>query len=181
LEAGAPDASGVAPLSLQADVIYGFALADVGVACFRLEALGSSGSIDCDGGSAHTNLYSQDSNGAGVADPSILTTGVGLDTGAGSATLLVMQSTVELSVGSLPNDCFAASFGAAIPAAYSTGGSTVTVAEPVQGGTVVQVGGGQVFSCATWTQENGPGVLASPRTVVDGPGDDEAQVLILSD
>jgi hypothetical protein len=58
---------------------------------------------------------------------------------------------------------------------------TVTIAEPVQGGTVLHVGGGQAFSCATWTQENGSGALASPRTIVDGSGDDVAQVLILFD
>jgi hypothetical protein len=39
----------------------------------------------------------------------------------------------------------------------------------------------RAFSCAGWTQEEGPGVLASPRAVVDGSGDDEAQVVILSD
>jgi cysteine-rich repeat protein len=181
LEAGVPDALGVAPLDLQADVIYGFELVGGAVACFRLQALSSGGSIDCDGGTAHTNLYTQDSNGSGVADPPILTTQVGLDSGAGSATLTVMQAITELPVGSAPNDCLTAAFGPATQAAYSTGGATVTVAEPVQGGTVVQEGGGQPFSCASWTQENGPGALASPRTVVDGAGDDEAQVLILSD
>jgi hypothetical protein len=176
-----PDASGAAPLSLQSDVIYGFELVGGAVTCIRLHALGSGGSIDCDGGTAHSSLYTQDSNGAGSADAPILVTNLGPDSGPGAATLTVMQATVELPTGSAPNDCLTATFGAAIPIAYNTGGSTATVAEPVQGGTVVQVEVGQAFSCASWTQEDGPGALSAPRLVVDGAGDDEAQVLILSD
>jgi hypothetical protein len=181
LEAGAPDDSGVAPLSLQADVIHGVELVAGGVICFQLQAQGSAGSIDCDGGTPHTILYSQDSNGAGAAAPPVLTTNVGLDSGTGAATLTVMQATAQLPAGSAPSDCSTASFGAPTLTAYTTGGANVTVAEPVQGGTVLQLGGGQPFSCSMWTQENSAGVLASPHTAVDGPGDDAAQLLVLFD
>jgi hypothetical protein len=180
LHAGPVDGSGIAALSLQSDVTYGFGLAAGGVMCVRIQAAGSGGTIDCNGGSPHTVLLTQDSNGAGVADAPILTLHVGPDSGAGAASLTVMQSITNLASGT-PSDCIAAVFGPPELTAYTSSTITATIAEPVQGGNLTFTTTGENFSCSTWTVENGPGTLAAPRIIVDGGGNDEAQGLVISD
>ena len=93
----------------------------------------------------------------------------------------VMQSYAELAPGAQPSDCTTAPFGPAEETAYTTELATATVAEPVQGGSLSISLGGTSFSCSQWTVENGPGVLVSPRIVLDTASGDDAEILMISD
>lgn len=62
-----------APLTIEQNVIVGFRN-PIGYACTKIFAEGSSGTIDCDGGTAHNIDYIIDSNGGGQeSDPVIFT------------------------------------------------------------------------------------------------------------
>jgi hypothetical protein len=179
LQAGAVDAAGVAPLTLQSDATYGFALGG------RWGALHSSRSCrKCRQHRLRRRIGSFDRADTGqqrcgnrrCTDPDD-----GPDSGAGATILTAMQAITELPPGAIPADCLAAAFGPTHPIAYTTDMATGTVAEPLQGGSVTIAAEGTNFSCATWTQEDGPGTLVAPRTIVDGAGDDEGQAFVLSD
>ncbi|GIW40522.1 MAG: hypothetical protein KatS3mg076_1099 [Candidatus Binatia bacterium] len=77
LRAGRPDPNlpgeeaCTAPLVLDQDVILGFPLIDGSVLCTKIFAEGSRGAIDCDGGTAHDVLLTQDSKGDEEEDPAI--------------------------------------------------------------------------------------------------------------
>jgi hypothetical protein len=62
--AGRPLAEGIHPLSLREDAVLGVTLATGGVLCARISARGSSGSLDCDGGSTADVNAVQDVEGA---------------------------------------------------------------------------------------------------------------------
>jgi hypothetical protein len=69
MQAGRPDpnlpgeAACTAPITLAQDTIIGFEVPVVGFACTKVFAQGATGTIDCDGGTAHNVEYSIDSNG----------------------------------------------------------------------------------------------------------------------
>lgn len=66
LKGGAPDeTTGVATLELTQDSFIGFKVIDNSFVCFKFEAAGSSGKIDCNGGTPVDTLVTQNSNGAG--------------------------------------------------------------------------------------------------------------------
>lgn len=183
LQGGVPGADGVAPISLAADAIYGLGLSvgtASGVLCVKMEAAGSSGRIDCNGGSAMSMALSRDSNGAGAADPEVLTVDIGGDSGPGAARLTVMQSVVALPVGTAAA-CLSAVYPPARVTAYSTHQATAIVAEPIQGGSVSVLATGVGFSCSSWRTENAVGRLIGPRVELDTAFGDEAQVFILDD
>src|SRR5262249_60985837 len=56
---------GVATLELTQDSFIGFKVIDNSFVCFKFEAAGSSGKIDCNGGTPVDTLVTQNSNGAG--------------------------------------------------------------------------------------------------------------------
>ncbi len=83
---------GLHQLTLLADAIFGFRVADGSTICAKLLARASEGTLDCDGGTAHDVRATQE-----VGSPLVLETGLGLDAGTGAATL-----TAAISLASLP-------------------------------------------------------------------------------
>ncbi len=183
LSAGAPDSNGVASLSLQSDAIFGFGVAGgsaASVICVKVEAAGSSGTIDCDGGSPFSSVLAQDSNGAGAAEPRSITLNIGPDSGPGAASIVVQQSVVGLPAGTVA-DCLTASYPTSEPALYTTAEATAIVSEPIQGGSVLRNATGTPFDCSTWTNENGAGRLIGPNIDLDTSAGDDAQLFVLDD
>lgn len=181
LEAGAPDGAGVASLELLEDVLIGVRVLDNSVACFKLFAAGSAGTVACDGGVPQSVLVTQDSNEDQSPGPLMTLTGQGDASPPGSASLTLLRSAVNLPTGSEPSDCEQASFSVTEPAAFTTATGTGTVFNAVQsGGTITIVKMGAPFDCADWTNANGPGTLVNPIIALDIVIGDAANTLILA-
>lgn len=92
LRAGPVDpVTGIAPIRLEQDVIYGYRIIDnQTTVCVRLLAAGSTGQLDCDGGSPQDVQFTVDSNFSLPADGTTYTAHVGNPSRAGALTLDVM-------------------------------------------------------------------------------------------
>jgi len=173
LVGGTPDANGVAPLSLGADAEFTVKIIDTSIVCFRLLAAGSSGSIDCDGGTAYDVEVTQD---AGANTTETLETGLGTDAGAGAATLEVMQQSAQLPAGSNASACATATYDPPVQAVYTTAMATAIK------GTLMLSQSGENFSCASFATTDGPGMLVSPSAANDPrAGGDVVNALRLAD
>jgi len=179
LEAGAPDASGLAPLSLAEDALLAFRTVTTDVACLRLHAAGSHGELSCDGSFGHDSTVSQ---GPGPnAAPPVATPFLGANSGPGAATLLVPLDFTQLPAGSLPEDCETAVYDASWLGALTT--AVVTVHK---GATSFDLQG-ESFACgidgSAWREEEGQGmlVLGTPTYDTRVPGGDLAAGFALAD
>lgn len=188
-----PDAPGEeacsAPLSLTADVVLGFNQ-PLGVACTKFFAAGSSGTIDCDGGTAHDIDLVQDSNGTGENGEPVYSTGLGnpIEAGPGAATLRLARTiSVNITCNPQSPSCNAPSICPGIdyenpgstpnlsdviegPLVLTTRRATARVLEPRQGGDVLSFPvpvDGENFTCSTWSQEDAQGRLAGPVGALD--------------
>jgi hypothetical protein len=190
--AGAVDANGVAPLSLQEDVVFGLRVVDNSVVCVKVLAAGSSGSIDCDGGTAYDVTVTQDSNGDQPASPNTLMTGQGTDGGAGAASLSITIQAALLPMGSGTAACPTANFNIMLASAFTTERATATVLHALADspsadpdGTITLGRSGVNFSCDTFATENGVGTLVAPFLGLDqNAGEqiiDTANILQLAD
>src|SRR5262249_15111671 len=142
---GAPDANGVAPLSLASDALIGFQAADGCPICLPLRAAASGGKVDCDGGTPVGVTFTQNSNGAAADSPPVVALEQGAPGGPGDGYLTFTADFVQCSATSCPNvlgpnDClspakpnFAA--GRTGSGAATTGAATATVTNAKQGGT----------------------------------------------
>jgi len=83
---GPEGANGVHPLSLAEDAVFFIDIVDSSCLCFKFKAAGSTGSIDCDGGTAYDTATSQPT-GPGTAWT--FETGLGSPSGPGNANLIV--------------------------------------------------------------------------------------------
>lgn len=166
LVAGAPDANGVAPLSLKEDTILTALPIDGSFACTIYYAEGSSGSIDCDGGSPYDVLATQPAGDLGT-DVFDIETGLGGDAGPGAATLIVMATTKNFPVGSPEDICFTG------PHCFENGNQEPCYPEPwlqalttatgsAMKGSTAQSVIGENFICNEWTVENSDGMLVLP-------------------
>jgi len=173
LVGGTPDADGVASLALAQDEIIAVTQ-PLGVVCFKLIAAGSSGSIDCDGGTAYDITLTEDP-GAGVT-PATPMTGQGNPAGAGNADLILMQQSVQLASSATLADCEAATYDPPVMTAYTTTMITATK------GAASITGTGEAFDCANFAQTDGPGMLLNPSVANQAEaGGDVANYLRLSD
>lgn len=172
LAAGVPDGDGVAPLALHADATLDVSVVDGSRVCIRLRAAGSSGSIDCDGGTAHDVEASAP---AGVGHPVTLTTGLGPPGDAGDATLIVVQDVQPLPPGDV-RPCDEIAYGQpAGTAAYTTALGTAIK------GTLELAVEGEPFDCGSWTVIGSAGRLVSPAPANQPPIGDVANVFRLDD
>ncbi|MFN8644982.1 MAG: hypothetical protein U0802_26165 [Candidatus Binatia bacterium] len=174
LIAGPTDANGIATLALKQDAYFKINIPAGGtVLCIRMLAAGSSGRIDCNGGSAFdvtvTAAAGQD------APPATVTTRLGTDAGPGAAELTVMQSIGE--VAKFTDACDATvTFPEPNAVVYTTAKVTATK------GARSLVKSGESFKCATWTTTDGDGMLVSGVAAFDGrAGGDSASATRLAD
>src|SRR5581483_10945711 len=170
LVAGAPDASGVAPVTAAGPVVFSAAIlgGSYGTYCVRIESC--TGMVDCDGGSASGVTTVQDSAGPGVqGKATVVTTGVGNDGGPGSLLLDCQQSYVQLLPGE-GTDCAAAAYPAPARVVYTTGRADglFTSADAKVGSASLSLTG-ENFACSSWPREDGPGALVGMFLVEDDP------------
>ncbi len=180
LEAGQTDANGVAPIRLRDDALIGLRVATGDIACLKLAAAGSSGSIACEGGEGHGVRVTR---AAGpFAPPSMVEPFLGTDSGPGAATLLVPLRWVQLPVGASFEDCLTTDqYGPEELAAFSTGEVTTVKGDTqlvLRGENFVRGPGG-----VNWRQEDGPGmfVLGLPTFDSRVPHGDLAAALQFAD
>ena len=173
LVGGTPDASGVAPLSLEDDVTITVSVADGSYACVKLLAAGSSGSIDCDGGTAYDVQASQPSGDVGMAFD--LQTGLGAPAAPGNGMLLVMEQGQSVPAGPLP-DCSSIIYEDP-PQLFAY---TTATATAVKGSLQLAVDG-EPFSCNDFSTPGSGGLLAAPAPVHRAPYGDFANVFRLAE
>ena len=180
LDAGAPDAAGVAGLSLAEDVVLAFVTVVGDVACLRLQSEGSFGEIACEGGVGH-DVHVEQASGA-EASPPVTEAFLGDDSGPGAATLRVPMEFAQLPAGAAADDCATTdAYRAQHLAAFST-----AVVTSVKGAVAFDTVG-EGFVCAadgaTWRSEDGPGMLVVGVPTFDPrvPGGDLAAAFRLSD
>jgi hypothetical protein len=106
IRAGAPDpVTGIAPVRLEEDVVYGYRIIDNSTTvCVKLLAAGSTGQLDCDGGSPQDVILNADSNFSGNATSSY-DAYIGNVSRAGALTLDVMGTVDNTSTLASANDC----------------------------------------------------------------------------
>ncbi len=189
-----PEETCSANLALTEDGIFGFGAIDGTTACAKLFAAGSSGSVDCDGGTAHDVRLTQDSNGSGPESPVEIETGLGdpAAAGPGAATLTFERGVfVRLPFGSSTADCAGLDYehphdipGVLTvvdgPLAFTTTTGTNVVTNPKQGGDSIMISAmGENFSCGSWTDPNSAGLIIGPISGLDTIIGDTANALVL--
>ncbi|GIW39931.1 MAG: hypothetical protein KatS3mg076_0508 [Candidatus Binatia bacterium] len=172
LTAGTPDENGVAQLALAEDgyLAIGIPLGGLGL-CMKFEAAGSTGFVDCDGGSVTDVRASRNSNGADPGGPTVFEV-TGEPSGPGNAVLDVMVSTVQLDGNSAPTveECMAQTYPPAEQFVFSTSRIDATIENPRAGTSVTSASReGEAFDCSNWTQADGPGALVSAVIAEDAP------------
>ncbi len=173
LTAGAADAEGVATLGLAEDARFAVTTLG-GVVCYHMIAEGTTGKIDCDGGTP-VDISITQAAGEGAPPPTVLTE-QGEPGAPGSAYLLVMQESVQLASTLPTSACATATFDPVQVAYYTTGNATGTKGDK----TITRPG--EAFDCATFTQTDGAGILANPSVAVNAlAGGDVANITLLAD
>jgi len=173
LVGGLPDVDGVASLTLQDDVTLTLSIADGSYVCVKYLAAGSSGSIDCDGGTAYDVEGSQPAGDVGLAFT--LQTGLGAPAGPGHGALLVMQQSQQVAAGPVP-DCTTITYDNP-PAQF---GYTTTTATAIKGALTLAVNG-EPFSCNDFATPSSGGMLAAPAPTTDPMYGDSANVFRLAE
>lgn len=185
--------TGVATLAVNSDSIIGWKVVDNSFLCVKILAAGSMGKLDCDGGTPVDMSFHQDSHGEGDNEDEILETELGAAGPAGSGYLVAPMRIVhcpdaEACPTTLTNatDCAnpaKVDFSFASPSIHglTTGSVTSAIINPRQGTPVTLTKTGEPFSCASWTQTDGPGVINGGILGVDTQVGDIANVLRLDD
>jgi hypothetical protein len=173
LVAGAPDANGVASLTLKEDFFLAVGN-PLNVVCFHVIAEGSSGEIDCDGGSVYGVLLEQEAGD--LPPPGPPQTGVGDDTGPGGAILRVTQESVQLAATTTLEDCLTATYDAPTETVYTTGSATA-----IKGAKMIETTG-ENFRCDTFAETDAAGMIVNPSVAFNAAaGGDVANNLRLAD
>lgn len=181
IDAGAPDAAGVAPLALAEAAVVAVEAVTGELACFDLRAAGSSGELACEGGFGHDVAVSLGTGQLPLGD-SVTEPFLGADSGPGAATLQVPLRFVQLPPGATVADCAeAAAEVDPVLAAFTT--ATVTTTKGVESFDVT----GEPFVCGPsgegWRAGDGPGMWVVGLPLFDGrvPGGDLAAAFAFAD
>jgi hypothetical protein len=174
---GRPLAEGLYPLSLREDVVLGIPLQDGGVFCAKLTARGSSGTLDCDGGTPVDVRASQDLD---AVTRIVVDGGLGVDAGTGAAIIRAPIAFLQLPAGASPDDCQDAAYPASFNGALTTATGTAQVLDFNDAVVAEANATGASFSCTDWRTGSG-GVLVLPIPIVNGPTGDLAAALVLAD
>jgi hypothetical protein len=176
LQAGARAADGKAPFSLKQDAYFKIDV-QIGatVLCIKLIAAGSSGFIDCDGGSP-LDVELVEAGGAGQP-AGVPMTGKGTDAGPGGAQLRIQQQIAEMASYDLTCDANTPGFGDPVSLVFTT------ATFKAQKGNAKLERKGENFDCAAFTTTDGVGMLAAGVVAYDPriPGGNGAQVTRLAD
>ncbi len=168
LVGGVPDADGVAPLTLKNDVTLTIAIYDGSWACIQLFAAGSTGGIDCDGGTPYDVQGSQTTGDTGASFT--VQTGLGAPAAPGNGMLLVMGQGQHVPPGPMP-DCSTITYTNP-PQLFPF---TTTTATAVKGAVQLAVSG-EPFACTEFSTPGTGGMLVDPAPGYEAPYGDLANV-----
>ncbi|MFN8641565.1 MAG: hypothetical protein U0802_07880 [Candidatus Binatia bacterium] len=171
LTLGTPDANGVAAFGLKEDVFINIGIVDGSKLCFHMMKSGTTGSIDCDGGTAYDTRSTQPAGDVGF--PFAIETNLGAPSGPGNGNLLVPVSYKIIQ----PTD---PDYNKACPDVTYTNPVltvpfTTTKATSVKGTLVLEVSG-QAFSCANFETSGSGGQLAAGSPATQAPVGDVSNV-----
>lgn len=174
--AGRELTDGLYPLNVRDDAVVGVPLADGTVLCAKITARGSSGTLDCNGGSAFDVEASQDRE---ALTRITVETGLGLDAGTGAALIRLPIAFVQLPDGSA-EDCQDAVYPPSFNAALTTAAGVAQVRDLDSSVLAESSAVGVPFACESW-RAGGAGAFVLPLPIVNGPAGDLATVLVLSE
>lgn len=162
---GEPDANGIAELRLKEDVIMTFDIVDGRKLCFHLIAAESSGSIDCDGGTAYDTYGYQERNDTGI--PFEIQTGLGDPAGPGNGELIVQTRLAILQPDDPEYDlpCTEVTYQVTQPFPYTTTQATADKGGPP----LVMTIPGEPFDCANFGTPGSGGRLVAPAPAHQPP------------
>ena len=175
--AGRPLGEGLYPLTLREDVVLGIPLQDGGVLCAKVTARGSSGTLDCDGGTPVDVRASQDLD---AVTRIVVEDGLGIDAGTGAAIIRAPVTFLQLPTGASSDDCQDAAYPASFNGALSTATGSAQIVDFNSAVVAEASAAGASFSCADWLTGGG-GAFVLPIPIVNGPAGDVAAALVLSD
>jgi Cys-rich repeat protein len=172
IKMGTPNGDGVAPLRLDQDVnLTADVFGGAGCFCLRLLAAGSSGSIDCNGGTAYDTEIFQ---AAGEGPAWDVTTGLGAPSGPGNANL-ILNGQIQFVPGQA---CAVAACTFPDPPVEFP--FTTTKAISKKGDTLYLANQGEAFDCATF-ETPGTGVLVCGGAITIDPVGDTADSIRFSE
>jgi len=184
---GATSADGTADLTIGCDSVIGFQAINGSYTCLKTDAAGSSGKIDCDGGTPVDVVVSGDSHGTGPNDPPVSQIG-GTTARAGDGYVMANSRFVVCPddgpdggcIGDLASsaDCSDATkvdFSKAkillTGGVATTGQATSTILNPNGAANLSApvTETGQPFSCASFATPGSGGILEMPVFLYDFP------------
>jgi hypothetical protein len=186
-------------LSLAEDAVFGFDVLDTSTVCVKLFAAGSSGVLDCDGGTAQDVTLEQDSNGPDPGFPPVIMTEQGEPASAGAATLMLRVTSVRLPADYSSADCPNVDYDN--PFAFDsriqpsdvidvpgdaftteTASARILNASGVTPNPFIEAPADGPFICGRWTEAGSPGALVAPIPGEDAPiVGDVANLLLLKE
>jgi hypothetical protein len=173
---GTPNSEGIAQLRLKEDAVFSIVVVDSTCFCLKLLAAGSSGSIDCDGGTAYDTVVTQ-ASGEGPAWSAEYN--MGEPAGPGNGDLRVMGLIERVNV---PDECATANCAgreyADPPNPFPL---TTTNAIAHKGTTLTLVNRGEAFSCPNFATPNSGGALAAGGAITIEPVGDTADTIRFSE
>jgi hypothetical protein len=185
--------NGVASLALNADAIFGWKVIDNSFVCVKVLAAGSTGKLDCDGGTPVDMRFFRDSHGEGDNEPETMENELGTPGPAGAAYVVAPMQLLNCPDDDACPTALASALDCADPAkvdfsaitpslhGLTTGSLRSEIVNPRQGGTVGITKTGQPFSCAAWTTEDGAGILEMAILGVDTQVGDVANIAQIDD
>jgi Cys-rich repeat protein len=174
LALGKPDSNGIAQLHLMEDAVFSIPIIDSTCFCLKLLAEGSSGSIDCDGGTAYdTKVFQASGEGPewsaeyNLGDPA----------GPGNGDLRVMGLIERVNVA---DECATANCAGREYVDPPNPFPFTTTNAIAQKGDLVLINRGEAFSCENFADE-GMGALAAGGAITIDPVGDTADTLRFSE
>jgi hypothetical protein len=175
--AGPDIGGGIHPLRLRADAFFGLGVLGGSNLCVKLNAFGSEGTLDCNGGTPADVRVTQD-----LPDGPVLESGLGVDAGTGAATLSVQVAIVALPAGSTAAECGTSTqFGGAFRTVLTTAEASALVTNTSQGPDASIAATGASFDCESWTDNEGPGTFVFAFPAIGTVAGDIANAFVLED
>ena len=174
LALGPADANGVRALTLAEDASFGLDIVNSTCLCLKFKAAGSTGSIDCDGGTPYDTSITQPT-GPGTAWT--IQTGLGSAAGPGNGNLIVTGLFLQWPDFCSTVDCSDETIYTDPPNQFPF---TTTIATAFKG-TLNLSDHGAPFDCANFTTSGSGGILACGVAETVDPVGDTANVLRFSE
>jgi Cys-rich repeat protein len=176
LEMDPPDANGIAQLRLKEDAVFSIVIIESTCFCLKLFAEGSSGSIDCDGGTAYDTRVFQ-ASGQGPAWSAEYNLGDPAGPGNGDLRVMGLIERVNIPDECLNADCANRTYpDPPVPFPFTT---TNAIAQ--KGDNLILVNRGEAFSCDNFESSLSGGAWAAGGAITIEPVGDTADTIRLAE